>query len=90
MMPDSIAGFWARCSAVLPPRAGLTRSGAATNQTGEKSYGRPGRYRREGRSVWLPARDSAAIAATHAAGMITKIRTVLTTDTFAPRRLLSR
>jgi hypothetical protein len=70
MMPDSIAGGCARWSSVRPPKAELTCSGAARNQIGAKSYGRPGRYRREGRSVWLPTKDSAAITATHAAGMI--------------------
>lgn len=87
-MPDSMAGVWARCSGAGAPGAEPTRSGEARNQTGAKSYGRPGRYRRVGRSRSLPVRASAAITTTTATGMTTKIRRVLMTDNGnAPRRL---
>lgn len=91
MMPDSIAGGCARPPAVRAPAAELTCSGDARNQTGWKSYGRPGRYRRVRRRESLPAKDSAAITAATATGMITKISTVLRIDNLnAPRRLISQ
>ena len=86
MMPDSIAAGWAVCADL--PSFPVTCSGAARNQIGAKSYGRPGRYRRAGRFRSLPACDSAAITRMAATGMTTKIRTVLKTDNGnAPRRL---
>lgn len=63
-----------------PSATGATRSGAAVNHIAGKSYGRPGRYRRDGFDLSELLSTSAATAPMIAAGMITKTRTVLITD----------
>ena len=60
--------------------AGATRSGRAVNHMAGKSYGRPGRYRRDGLERSELAKTSAATIPMTTAGMITKTSTVLITD----------
>ena len=62
------------------PAAGATRSGEAVNHMAGKSYGRPGRYRRDGLERSEPAKTRTATIPMTAAGMIKKTRTVLITD----------